>query len=243
MTKHTYPKSFLRKKCYHVITDIKRIENCFLIRFSDTSRPYQTVDEFKEKLKYHFGASQILTGISTILLCRLHKHHLKHQVITPKRNSAEDIDVRRSRYFENCTGNPICPIHDDLRYRHGIKYFGIKIKDVISKPLDIEIRDKQKNVLIRTDILQFEVRHTPKRSDFWHCDIVLTGIDGSTHQPFDPTRLDRPEMDSTGKISKKAAAIIAMLEDSICHDEDIKRKKVPWDVFSDVPIGRKAKKA
>jgi len=43
-------------------------------------------------------------------------------------------------------------------------------------------------------------------------------------------------------VAKKAAALIALLEDSICLEESIKTKKIGWKAFSSVPIGRKSKK-
>lgn len=245
MTKHTYPKTYLRKTSYHVINDFSKLGHCFLVRFSDPGRPYQTIDEFREKLKYHFGASQILTGISTILLCRLKKKHLCHQIITPKRNSTEPIDVRRRMYFDDCVGVPLRPIHNDLKYRRSIKYFGIRIKDVVKDSIDVEIKSKDEHnntVIKRTDILKFQVQHTPKRSNFWHCDIVLSGKDWLSGEEFDPSTLTREELDSTNKVTKKTVALIAMLQDQICHGDSIKRKLIAWSSFSDVPIGRKEKK-
>lgn len=245
MTKHTYPKTYLRKACYRVITDFTKLGHCFLVRFSDATREYTTIEEFKEKLTYHFGTSQILTGISTILLCRLDKRHLWHQIIKPRRNSIEPIDVRREKYFDNCTGVSLCPIHEDLYYDRNVKYFGVKIKDVISHTVDLEIktRDKHGNsITVQTDVLKLDVIHTPKRSDFWHCDIVLTGKDGKTGGKFVVCEPNRPELDSKGKVAKKTAALIALLEDSICLEDNIKTKKIGWEAFSTVPIGRKAKK-
>lgn len=245
MTKHTYPKTYLRKACYRVITDFTKLGHCFLVRFSDVTRPYTTIEEFKEKLNYHFGTSQILTGISTILLCRLKKRHLWHQIIKPRRNSIEPIDVRRGKYFEDCNDISLCPIHEDLYYDCNVQYFGVRIKDVVKNTVDLEIkvRDKHGNsVTVQTDVLKFGVVHTPKRSDFWHCDIVLTGIDGNTGGQFVVNELNRPELDSKGKVSKKTAALIALLEDSICLRDGIKTKQMDWSAFSTIPIGRKAKK-
>lgn len=245
MTKHTYPRTYLRKRSYHVIDDFSQLGHCFLVRYSDPTRPYHTLDEFKEKLKYHFGASQILTGISTILLCRLQKKHLRHQIATPKRNSTEPVDIRRGEYFNDCTGIPLHPIHEDLRYNKAVKFFGIRIKDVVRDSIDVEIKAKDDNnntIIIRTDELRFQVQHTPKRSNFWHCDIVLSGKDGLTGETFDPTTLTREELDSSNKVTKKTVALMALIQDQICHDDGIKRKSIPWETYSEVPICRKGKK-
>lgn len=245
MTRHTYPKTYLRKACYRVITDVANLDHCFLVRFSDASRPYTSPEEFKEKLNYHFGASQILSGISTVLLCRLQKKHLCHQIVKPVRNRNESIDVRRGRYFDNCTGTPLCPIYEDLYYVRKIQYFGIKVYDVINRTLDLEIKSRDKHgdsVTVRTDVLKFCVVHTPKRSNFWHCDIVLTGTDGHSGEQFVVNDLTREELDSKGKVAKKTAALIALLEDSICFGDNIKTKSVDWTTYSSKPIGRKAKK-
>lgn len=245
MTKHIYPRTYLRKKGYHVIKELSQWENCFLVRYSDPGRTYHTVDEFNEKLKYHFGASQILTGISTVLLCRLQKKHLRHQIVAPQRNSSEPIDIRREEYFKDCTGTPICPVSEDQKYKRGIKYFGIRIRDVVKDSIDVEIKakdDKNHTVIKRIDVLQFQVQHTPKRSNFWHCDIVLSGKDGLTGEHFYIKDLTREELDSSNKVTKKTVALIALLQDRICHDEEIKRKSLSWKAFSDVPIGRRDKK-
>lgn len=245
MTKHTYPKTYLRKGCYHIINDFTQLGRCFLVRYSDPSRPYQTLDEFREKLRYHLGASQILTGISTILLCRLQKKHLYHQIITPKRNSTEPIDIRRGKYFDECVGIPLNPFYDDLKFSKTVRFFGIRIKDVVRDGIDVEIKAKDAHnntVIKRTDELRFQVRHTPKRCNFWHCDIVLSGKDGLTGDIFDPTTLTREELDSSNKVTKKTVALMALLKDHICHDDEIKRKPIKWEAFSDEPIGRKDKK-
>jgi len=245
MTKHTYPKTYLRKACYRVISDFTKLGHCFLVRFSDVSRPYTNIDEFKEKMAYHFGTSQVLTGISTILLCRLNKRHLWHQIVKPKRNSIEPIDVRRGRYFDDCTGVSLCPIYEDLYYNRSVQFFGVKIKDVISHTVDLEIKARDKHghsIKVQTDELKLDVVHTPKRSDFWHCDIVLSGKDGKTGEYYVVNEPNHPELDSKGKVAKKTAALIALLEDSICLGDNITTKKVDWKAFSTVPIGRKAKK-
>ena len=74
MTKHTYPGNFLRKRYYKVIRDFNLLGHCYLARYSDNNYPYINFEDFKQKLKYHFGASQIMTGISTNLLGRLKKY-------------------------------------------------------------------------------------------------------------------------------------------------------------------------
>lgn len=243
MTRHTYPKTFLRKRKYHVITNFKGIGNCFLLRYSDANYPYYTIEELRGRLDKHLGASQIMTGISTILLCRLKKKHLHHLIIKPVRNSTDEIDIRRGGYFKDCTGIPLCPMQEDLYYSTKVKYFGVKIADVVRNPVYVEIKDKnKKDVTIRTDELRFEVRHSPNRSNFWHCDIVMRGKDGDTGEVFDPTLLNREGLDSKNKVMKKATALISLFENEIRLSEDVERKTIPWHLYSDLPIGRKAKK-
>lgn len=242
MTKHTYPGRFLRRKYFKVIDDFTQIKHCYLLRYSDMKYPYGNLDEFKQKLKYHIGTSQIMTGISTNMIGRLRKHHLSHRVMPPKRDSTEDIDIRRNEYFKSCNGIPLRPLHEDLRYVKESKYFGIKIGDIVKTSVEIDIRDKN-NKLIRTDIVKLSVSHTPKRCNFWHCDIVLEGERGDTGAVFNPVDLTHEKINSASQVRKVAASLLSMIEDQICVDNDhIKAKVIPWTLYSKKPIGKKSRK-
>lgn len=242
MTGHTYPGRFLRRKYYKVIDDFTQIEHCYLLRYSDTNYPYGDMDEFKKKLKYHIGTSQIMTGISTNMIGRLRKHHLRHRVITPHRDSNEDIDIRRGEYFKPCNGIPLRPLHEDLRYVKETKYFGIKIGDIVKTIVEIDVRD-QNNKYIRTDKVKLSVCHTPKRCNFWHCDIILEGKRGDTGAIFNPTDLTHEKINSSSQVRKVAASLISLIEDQICIDNDqIKAKVIPWTLFSEKPIGKKSRR-
>ena len=242
MTKHTYPGRFLRRRYYKVIDDFTQIEHCYLLRYSDTNYPYGNLDEFKQKLKYHFGTSQIMTGISTNMIGRLHKHHLRHRVITPKRDSTEEDDIRRSEYFKQCNGIPLRPLHEDLRYVKESQYFGIKIGDIVKATVEIDIKD-QKNKYLRTDIVKLSVSHTPKRCNFWHCDIVLEGKRGDSGAIFNPADLTHEKINSASQVRKVAASLISLIEDQICVDNDqIKAKVIPWVLYSKKPIGKRSRK-
>ena len=242
MTKHTYPGNFLRKRYYKVIRDFNLLGHCYLARYSDNNYPYINFEDFKQKLKYHFGASQIMTGISTNLLGRLKKYHLRHHVITPRRDSTEDKDLRRAEYFKDCNGTALRPIHEDLKYIRDTKFFGIRIRDVVETTVDVVIKGEN-NREIRTDKVGFGVNHTPKRCNFWHCDIVLKGTRGDNGALFNPVDLTHEKLNTASQVRKIAASLISLIEDNICIDYyGIGNKIVPWQQFSDKPIGKKVRK-
>ena len=70
----------------------------------------------------------------------------------------------------------------------------------------------------------------------------LTIIFRSCKNHFNLTTLTREELDSSNKVTKKTVALMSLLQDQICFDEEIKRKPIAWETLSDTPIGRKEKK-
>ena len=172
--KHRYPRRLLPKRKFSLIPEecfITEMKEFFLLR---RIKKDDSKQDFRDKLKSQFIPSTFGKGISVVLLSIYRKEDIGWCCRKPYGKK-----MKYECKWEDNNRKTIFPKNKHLQFDKGASFGGYKISEVYEYQADYPI-SKNENGTVRTrpDLVKLKVIHEPVCINFWHCEIMLYGVNG-----------------------------------------------------------------
>lgn len=200
--KHRYPRRLIPKHSFSLIGEDfirARMKKFFLIRkiAKDNTRL-----DIMDRLKSQFNPSTFKNGISVVLFSSLQEDDLGWSCRKP----FGSLRLYEKKWEDN-NRRSIVPKNKHLRYVKNSEYCGYLIQDIYDYDTEFittirnkngkALKDKNGEDVNRTDHIRLRVIHEPVCINYWHCEVFLYRVNGSTQLVED---LSNKEIERAGNL-------------------------------------------
>ena len=177
---HRYPRRLLPNHKYSLITEVTikgDLKDFFLLRRVKHDDSYPDV---RDRLKSQFNSSTFKNGISVVLCSVFRKEDIGWCCRKPygKKMKYECIWMNNNK-------KTLFPKNKHLQYEKSATFGGYKISEIYEYqaeyPFPIKENGKERN---RPDEVRMKVVHEPICINFWHCEIMLYGMNGDNQTEY-----------------------------------------------------------
>lgn len=177
---HRYPRRLLpNHKCFIIPENAFRsdFQDFFLLR---RVRHDDSYPDIRDRLKSQFKPSTFKNGISVVLYSFFRKEDIGWCCRKPygKKMKYECV-------WEKNNQKTVFPKNKHLQYEKSATFEGYRISDVYEYQADYPFPVKDNGKLRdRADEVRLKVVHEPVSINFWHCEIMLYGMNGDDHTEY-----------------------------------------------------------